>query len=242
VIIAALQSCATFGPSREPAPCDEEFEKLLPAVPASGGLEIAGKLRMDLARYRVRGLVRITFSPEAQAARIDFRTSSLFGAVEEDLTLLVDGGLVLYDRERGGYSEGDSTLALVENGIGERIVPRDLLGVLLFALPRCEELQSPVIEHTRAEWELKGVWRDRLIEIRGDSGAGVKELRLRFPGDADRYIVRYGNAVTAGGVSYPAWIRLSREKGEGRIIFELTDINEITPDASLFTIEGLENE
>jgi len=241
-ITAAAQSCATFGPPRVPAPCDEKFEALFPAIHAGDGLEIVGRMRMDLARYRVRGLLRIIYSPGEHAARIDFRSSSLFGAVEEDLTLLVGDGLILYDRERGRYFGNDSSLALVEGGIGERITPEDILGVLLFALPRCAELRSPVIEYSLAGWELKGVWRDRPIEMRGEKGAGVKELRLCFPGGKNCYIVRYGDAVTVRSVRYPAWVRLSREKGEGKATFELTEIKEITPSASLFGVEGLEGQ
>ena len=241
-IIAAAQSCASFGPARVPAPCDEKFEEFLPAMHAGDGLESGGRMRMDLARYRVRGLLRVIYSPGERAARIDFRSSSFFGAVEEDLTLLVGEGLILYDRERGGFLGNDSSLALVERGIGERITPEDILGVLLFALPRCAELRSPAIEYSLAGWELKGIWRDRPIEMRGEKGAGVKELKLCFPGGKKCYIVRYGDAVTAGSVRYPAWVRLSREWGEGRATFELTDLKAITPSPSLFRVEGLEGQ
>ena len=241
-IIAAAQSCATFGPHRVPAPCDEKFEALFPAMPARDGLEIVGRLRMDLARYRLRGLVRIVYSPAEHAARIDFRTSSLFGAVEEDLTLLVGDGLILYDRGRGRYFENDSTLALVEEGIGERIMPDDILGILLFAFPRCAELRAPAIEYSLTGWELKSAWRDRSIDVRGENDSGVKEFRLCFPGGKNCYIVRYGKAVAAQGASYPRWVRLSREKGKGKATFELIDIKTVTPSASFFGVDGLEGQ
>lgn len=240
--VAITESCATFGPPRAPVPCDERFEALLPAIHAGEGLEIVGRMRMDLGQYRVRGLLRIIYSPGENAARIDFRSSSLFGAIEEDLTLLVGDGLILYDRERGRYFGNDSSLALVEGGIGERITPEDILGVLLFALPRCGDLRSAAIEYSRAGWELKGVWRDRPIEMRGEQGAGVKELKLRLPGGKSRYIVRYGDAVKVRSVRYPAWVRLSREKKDGKAAFELTEIKEYTPTASLFDVERLEGE
>jgi hypothetical protein len=223
-VIAAGQSCAVFGPHREPSPCDERFEALLPARGGGEALEIVGTLRMDLARYRFRGFLRIVFSPEDRAARLDFRASNLFGTLEEDLTLLAGDGFVLYDRERGRYFDRDSTLAIIEDGIGERIMPRDLLGALLLALPRCSELQSAAVEYSRSGWKLKGLWGDRSIEIRGETRSGITEFKLALPGGANRYIVR-----------------LSREKGVGKAVFEITAVTEVTASGSLLGIEGLES-
>jgi len=233
-------SCAVFGPPRVSAPCDEHFEALLPAIQVGEGLEIIGKVRMELDAYRIRGILRITYAPREHAARIDFRQSSLFGALEEDVTILIGDSLGMYDRESGRYLANDSSLSLVEERLGERITPEEILCVLLFDLPRCVDLRAAAVTHAGADWELKALWNNRRIEMHGDANAGLSEFRQCYAGEGDWYIVTYGPALTAWNVRYPAWVRLSKRNGGGKAIIELIEIREVALSAPIFEVGHLE--
>jgi hypothetical protein len=233
-VVSAVQSCASFGPSRVAAPCDERFEALFPAIRTGEGIEIVGRLRMEIEQYRVRGILRITYSPRERAVRMDFRQSSLFGAIEEDVTMLAGDSLVIYDREHGRYWGNDSSLSLVEGEVGERITSADILDALLFAFPRCAELGSAAVEYSGSVWRLRAIWRDHEIEMRGERGRGIRELRKCFTRGGHCYSIEYGHQVTSGDVGYPAWVKLSRESGDGGAFFELTGLKEVTASTSLY--------
>ncbi len=233
-LIALTQSCAVFGPRRVEAPCDESFEARISPVKAGEGIEIVGKLRLDLPRYRIRGLMRIAYSPGEGAARIDFRHSSLFGALEEDVTILAGDSLVIYDRESGEYLGNDSSLALVRGEMGEGIAPDDILIALLLAFPRCVEMRSASVERSGETWRLKADWRGRRIEIRGENGRGAHEFRQCLPGGAGCYTISYGNPMASSNLSYPRWVRLRRDSGNEKATFELIEIKTITESPSTF--------
>ncbi len=180
--IALVQSCASLGPRRAEVPCDERFEASLSPVKPGEGIEVVGTIRAELPRYRIRGIARIAYSPEEGAARIDFRHSSLFGAVEEEVTLLVGDSLVIHEPENGRFIGNDSSLALVREETGCEIAPDDILAVLLFAPPRCAAMESPVAEGGGEDWRLRARWRGRRIEMRGENDRGITEFKLCFGG------------------------------------------------------------
>ncbi len=223
------QSCAAPGPRRGGVPCDERFDEivLFPAMPGEA-LEIVGKLRIDLPRYRIRGLARIVYVPADHTARIDFRHSSLFGAIEEDVTLLVGDSLIIRDHTGGRRWGNDSSLALVKQETGCEIAPDDILAALLFKLPRCAELESAEVLWDGGDWRLKADWRGRRVELRGNAGRGFTDFKECFSGDAGCYTVTYGERTGEFVFSYPRWIRLRMEGGQERITFELVDIKSIT--------------
>ncbi|HVO76717.1 MAG TPA: hypothetical protein VMT60_01905 [Candidatus Bathyarchaeia archaeon] len=239
-VIALAHSCASLGPPRLEAPCDERFEALVPTIRAAEGIEIVGKLRMEIAQYRVRGVLRIAYSPRERVTRLDFRHSSLFGAIEEDVTVLAGDSLSIYDRTRGRSWGNDSSLALVEEGMGERITSADILAALLIIVPTCAELGTPEIEYAGPRWHLKGLWRDRRIEMSGSRGAGISRFRECFAGGKRCYTMEYGRSSGGAKISYPSWVRLSRENGEGRATFELIEIKELNSSTSLFEMNGPE--
>jgi hypothetical protein len=237
---ALAQSCATLGPPRV-VPCDERVETLLAPVSAGEGIEIVGKLRLDLPRYRVRGLARIAFSPHAGMARIDFRHSSLFGAIEEDVTVLAGDSLVIYDRGTGAYFGNDSSLTLVRKETGGNVDGRDMLVALLLAAPRCAEMRSVSIAQSGDEWRLKGTWRDRPIEMKGERGRGIRELKQCLAGGSGCYTITYGERATTAGLSYPRWVRLRRDGGSERATFQLIEIKSDTIDTSIFERRGVDD-
>ena len=239
VLIALAQSCATFGSRRVEAPCDESFEAILSPVKAGEGIEIVGKLRLDLSRYRIRGLVRIAYSPREGAARIDFRNSSLFGALEEEVTILTGDSLVIFDRESGRYLGNDSSLALVHDEIGGEVAPDDILIALLLSYPRCAEMRDASVVRSGEAWRLKADWRDRRIEMRGDRGRGTGEFRQCFAGGTRCYTISYGAPMAASNLAYPGWVRLRRDTGNEKAILELIEIKELTASTSLFEMDGI---
>ncbi len=232
-----MLSCAALGPRLAESPCDESFDALLDPEWAGEGVEVVGKIRIELSRYRIRGLARIVYSPADGAARIDFRHSSLFGAVEEDFTLLIDDDLLMQDRTRGRFIGDDSTRALVRRETGFDIGPDDMLAALLFAPPRCTEMESPEAELGGEEWRLRGEWRGRRIEMRGEAGRGIMEFKECFEGRAGCYTIAYGETVRGPGISYPKWIRLRREGATERITFELVELKALTMTPEMFETE-----
>ncbi len=192
---------------------------------------------MELPQYRIRGLCRILYSPD-KLLRIDFRHSSLFGALREDVTVLVGDSLVIYDREEGRYFTGDSSLAVLRRGIGERIEPDDIFYALLLAIPACSELEGREIIEFGSRWELRARWRDRNIMIRGERGKGPREFEQCFAGRGRCYLIRYDSYDSVSGAVYPGRMRLERNSGRERIDFELTDIKEVIPSASMFDPGG----
>ncbi len=233
VAIALAQSCAAVRPGRIEAPCDEGFEALLSPAHAGEGIEIVGKLRMDLSRGRVRGLMRIAYSPGEGMARIDFRHSSLFGALEEDVTILAGDSLVIYDRESGEYLGNDSSLALARDETGGAIEPDDILVALLLAFPRCAEMRSVSVVRSGETWRLRADWRNRRIDMRGDNGRGAHEFRQCFAGGAGCYTISYGEPVAASGLAYPRSVRLRKDNGTEKAVFELIEIKPLSETSSI---------
>lgn len=238
-LIALAQSCAVFGPRRVETPCDESFEANLSPVKAGEGIEIVGKLRLDLSRYRIRGLMRVVYSPAEGIARIDFRHSSLFGALENEVTILAGDSLVIYDCESGEYLGNDSSLALARDEMGGEIAPDDILIALLLAFPRCAEMRSSTIGRSGEMWTLTADWRNRRIEMRGERGRGTQKFRQCFACGAGCYTILYGEPMVASSLAYPRWVRLRRDNGNAKAAFEPIEIKAVTINPSMFEIDGI---
>jgi hypothetical protein len=239
MLIALVQSCATSGPRRVGAPCDESFEALLSPVRAGEGIEIVGKLRLDLSRYRIRGLARIAYSPGKGVARIDFRNSSLFGAIEEEVTILAGDSLIIFDRESGRYLGNDSSLALVRDQTSGEVAPDDILVALLFAFPRCAEMRSASVARSGEAWRLKADWRNRRIEMRGRQGRGTDEFKQCFAGGTGCFTISYGAPMAVSNLAYPRWVRLRRDNGNEKASLELIEIKAVAASDSLFEMSGI---
>jgi hypothetical protein len=213
-------------------PCNERFEALFPSV-GDHGLELVGRMRIDLPQYRFRGLCKMLYAPE-EGLRIDFHHSSLFGAVREDVTVLVGDSMIIYDRGQGRLMSKESSREIVDRGIGERIEPRDVLYALLLVVPPCTELGRRSMSESGSRWELRARWRDRDIVIRGERGKGPREFEQCFIADARCLVLQYDSYAPVGGKHYPRRIRLDKEHSNERIDFELSGIREVTVDPSVF--------
>jgi len=220
-------------------PCDERYEALFPLAGDTAGVELVGKVRLDLPRYRLRGLCRILASRDGML-RIDFRHSSLFGAVSEDVTMIAGTSLAIIDREDGGIIDGDSSLALLRQSAGAEVEPDDLLYALLLAVPRCADMRMPAVAESDSRWSVKALWRDRRIEIEGKRGEGPRRFRQCFGDEARCFVARYDRYDPDSGLLYPRRIRLSRDGGTERITLELTDIKLVMTSPDMFDIEVVE--
>jgi hypothetical protein len=238
-IIAIMQSCTSFQQHSCPIPCDEQFEALFPSASKGQGLEIVGKIRIELPQCRIRGLCRMLYSPD-ERLRIDFRQSSLFGTLREEVTVLIGDSLVIYDRQERRFLASDSSRAILRRGIGENVEPDDILYALLLAIPRCSALEGRTVRTSGAHWELKARWRRRDIVIRGERGKGPREFRQCFADTKRCYRITYDSYAPISGSTNPGRLWLERENATERIDFELTEIKEFEPYPSMFDPGELE--
>jgi hypothetical protein len=183
-------------------------------------LTAVGRIRIDLPRYRIRGICRVEYDGE-DAMSIDFKHSSLFGAYEEDALILLRGDeLVIMDRERNRTFDTDSSVAIIARGVGFDIQADDLLYALLFALPACPEIEGPEYSADGAGWSLAGVWRGRSIELEGSDGGAVEAFSF-CPIDKNN-CYRMSYKYDSDSV-YPERIVLVRRGGRERITFDIVD-------------------
>ncbi|MCK4237458.1 MAG: hypothetical protein KAX38_10095 [Candidatus Krumholzibacteria bacterium] len=201
--------------------CESEFPYLFSVGGAEEGLSIVGKARMELPRYRVRGIFNFRYLTSGDL-RIDFRHSSLFGAYREDVSIFIhDGEMSIYDHERGNFFGNDSSLAIIGRSLGFEIYPDDILYALLLETPECSGIVSLNAESYGGDWTLTGEWRGRWINISGKKGEGT--LRFRQCRDDGRgcYLIRYSYAGREGTIRYPKKIVLTRENGTERVSIEI---------------------
>jgi hypothetical protein len=232
-VLSFIQSCAVLGPRLSPVPCEERFETLFPSAGRGEGLEIIGRIKIELPQYRIRGVCRMLYSPNGYL-RLDFQHSSLFGALKEDVTVVFSDSIVMYDRERGQTIASDSSRVILQRSFGERIEPDDILYALLLTVPQCPELADEVLREAGTRWELNARWRDRDVVIRGDSTSGPLEFRQCLAGPRRCYVIRYGSYAHGEGFRYPRRIRLEREHAMERIELEVTSIKKLAVNASAF--------
>lgn len=222
-----MQSCVKRPiPHSVVDPCDGEFQRLFSAVSGDSALNIRGRVRIDLPRYRVRGLCTIRSTP-AGDVRIDFHHSSLFGSYREDATIFLrHGRLGILDRERSFFFGNDSTLAMLRDHLGFDVHPDDIAHVLLLACPPCDEIDSPRMHYRSADgdWRFSGIWRGRRVEVEGRSGGRPISFRQCREDNALCYVARYTYDNAESTVRYPSGITLSREYGSERIALEVRDL------------------
>jgi len=238
-MITVTQSCSSVGYVPHDMPCDERFEALFPSEGRDRGLEIVGKIRMELPRYRIRGICRILYLPD-ERLRIDFHHASLFGAIKEEITVLVSDSLVIYDQQDERFVASDSALAVLRRAFAESIEPDDIRYALLLGVPRCSELEGLTIAESGSHWELRARWRDRNIAIRGERALGPREFKQCFPLTKRCYRVTYDSYATVSGITYPRRVELERENGAERVDLQVTECREVESNPSMFDPDELD--
>jgi hypothetical protein len=202
-------------------------------MPDTVGLMLSGRVRIELPQYRIRGLCRMVYSPGGML-RIDFHHSSLFGALQEDATLMVRDSLIIFDRESGRLFDADSSLAMLRESVGAPIEPDDIIYALILAAPLCWDLEHPRCEIAGDEWNLEAVWRGRRVEWTGERSTGIRTFRQCFSGAAGCYVTYYGYGGAVGNINYPKRIRLAREGGDESITMDVRDVEWVALDRSVF--------
>ncbi len=218
VICLVMQSCASDVLERSTLSCDGD--EWLPVDFRAPAVTAVGRVKIDLPKYRVRGICRIDFNGDDDLT-IDFKHSSLFGAYEEDvLVRLRDGELTLVDRERGRWFDADSSLAIITSGVGFEFYADDLLYVLLFAFPKCSEMTGPKLSEGENGWRLVGEWRGRRIELEGNHGHTVESFSFCLQDEMDCFTTSYKYDDSS---FYPNRITMSRDSGREKITFDIVD-------------------
>jgi hypothetical protein len=228
-----MQSCASRLPGgHAELPCDDGVARYLAARHAGRGMgmQIRGSVRIDLPRFRVRGICTIRANP-AGDVRIDFHHSSLFGAYREDASVFVRRGRIgILDRERGAFFGNDSTLALLRDYLEFNVMPDDLAYLLLFVDPDCAGITDArfTAESGRREesgdWRLQGSWRDRAIEIEGQAAGEPIRFRQCRSNGTHCYIARYEYSGDDIDCRYPAAVTLESEYGSRRLSMAVRDV------------------
>jgi hypothetical protein len=234
-VALAASSCAFSGRRAVPIPCNDAHLAFLPFGGPAPGCEITGKVRIELPRYRFRGLCRILHDSSGKL-RIDFEHSSLFGAIRERVTLISGDSLTIYDHGSGTIIAGDSALAVAAGGLGAPIRPDDVLYALLLAAPRCSEMTAPTLERRVGGITLRGAWRGRDVELRCAEEAGACLFKQCFASAGRCFILKYEGRLAAGGSYYPQRIRLFREDGPERISMEVVAVKVLEPNPMEFLI------
>ncbi len=237
-IIAVMQSCAFKSKSLMSVPCDEGLSGLVATASGEESLSIVGKARIELPRYRLRGLCMISFRPPDDM-RIDFKHSSLFGSYREESTIFINGDdMTIYDHKRGHFIKGDSSIAILRESLGLEVFPDDLIYACLLAVPGCSEQSSLQVEESGDSWTLKGEWRNRDIEIKGDRDTGPVVFKQCFDGGSSCCICRYGYGRRDLAANYPCKINFEREFGMERVSIEISDVTECEFDPIRFVPEA----
>jgi hypothetical protein len=221
VFFVVMQSCAA--PSYRPDICTGEFEGPFTPYASGAGLSLAGRAKIVLPRYRVRGICRIECAHPDELL-IDFRHSSLFGAYREDAAIVLEAGkLTIIDRERGKFYESDSAVAIIGSLLELTIYPDDLLYALLLAAPRCSEISRLETGDAGGRWFLRGEWRGRTIELQGSDPSKPDRFRICSLDGTSCYIISYKYDRTG---TYPRRFDLVREGyGDERIVLEILEEN-----------------
>lgn len=236
VIALAAASCGGLRSRPASLPCDDAHLALYPAIPADSVLELSGRARVEIGQYRFRGICRILYAPAA-GMRVDFEHSALFGAIHRRLTLFCADTLLIVDPDAGTSIGADSSLAILRGALGAAVEPDDVLYALLLLAPRCGELAGGALAPVRGGMRLEGTWRGRELVLTAGRGKGPREMRQRFPGLREGFVVRYDSYEKGDRPAYPRRITLRRESGPDRVTLELTDIEVISFDPTLFAPE-----
>ncbi|UCF06201.1 MAG: hypothetical protein JSV33_04010 [bacterium] len=231
-------SCASRHANLTPRPCDHTLPALFSMTGASSGVVIVAKTRIDLPRYRLRGICQIRYLPPDNL-RIDFEHSSLFGTYREDTSIFIHGRhMEIYDRERGHFFETDSSRALISEGVGFSLFPDDLIIALALREPPCDEIEGADLREGNGEWSLTGGWRTRRIAISGKRDVGPSVFRMCVEGSRDCYVVRYSYSDDRDDFRYPSRITLTHENHLKRISMVIRKVEREPLDPSVFRWNG----
>ncbi len=225
IAVLLIQSCAA-GPSMVvKVPYDESRPLNFPPMPRETDLVITGKVRLDLPRYRVRGVCRIVRSSEG-SVRIDFTHSSLFGSYREDATILIeDGRVLLFDNERLISWDNDSALAMLEDHFGFPIYPDDLLCVLLMEDSCFDEGRAVSrIGEEGKDLTLFGEWHGRRLEIGAREDGRPASIRFCTGDGKTCYLSRYKYKEYGNDFFYPERIVVEREHSSESLSLMVTSV------------------
>jgi len=217
-MIMLMSSCAAHVRQASIRPCSGELHDPFPPYGEGRRVSIAGRVKIVLPAYRVRGICRIR-GDEGGRLVIDFEHSSLFGAYREEATIVLDnGGMAIFDHERGIVYDTEESLSMLGDDIAFDLYPDDIAYALLLKVPGCDAIEGLAVETEGGRWRLSGVWRGRDIEMEGRGACGAERFVICANDKTDCYIIKYRNNE---GARYPKGIEMVRAGGEERIRLEI---------------------
>lgn len=238
VIIAIISSCASTVKRVDTGLAVPRLDSFRPSISSNKDMVLTGKMRIALPEARLRGLVKIRYSGRGKM-RIDFRHSNIFGAYEEDISLLVDDPeILIFDRKRNAFYSGDSSLSMIARESGMNIDARDIPMVLLLLLPSRDELKGlKYIEKRGGAWKLTGSYRGRELELRGERANEPNFMRQCSARSC--YNIEYEGYEDRGGFGYPSYIRLESDSRAVVISIEIAGVRIVKEEPGIFRREAI---
>ncbi len=226
-ILMIAGSCTNSPPAGQLLPADDgALAAIFPpqASLSDDYLEIIARVRLDLPKYRIKGICAIFRSPDG-SVQIDFVHTSLFGSYREDATIYVAGdSIAIQDHERGVFRGNTETLEHLSAHFDFEIMPDDVIVLMLLGTPRREDLENARLAVSGGRWTLLAQWRGRQLEIEGDDGRGPSRLRICSIDGKGCYEARYGYESTGGFGGYPERIICERMGGSERLSMTVESI------------------
>jgi len=204
-------------------------------IPPNSDVSLRGRLRAELPKYRVKGILQIYCSREG-SIRIDFHHSSLMGAYEENYTLLIsEGTIYLYDRMREVLYRGEEVLELLSNALGTNVYVDDLPVILLFKNLESVVERSIDSKGMEGKWKVEGTFRGRNITIKGTKHVESIEQCI----DKKCYIARYMRYRDTGTFIYPFYMVLTKKPGTEKLTFKVSNVEIVKHVDERFTLDGM---
>lgn len=167
------------------------------ALAASGlrdGLEMRGRVTIDINQYRVRARYVMTLSPDGDLA-FDLTSTTLISGHREDAVLsFYADTLRVLDRERGRFYEGADVDAVVADGLGLPVDLGELLRLATGRTPACRRLEGVRVARDDGSLEIGGRLDGRDFGLRLDEGritGAAWPLPLRGHGREEHVEVSY---------------------------------------------------
>jgi hypothetical protein len=225
-VMLVISSCAAPIRHGSVGPCTGELPAPFPPFGEGRGVSIAGRVKIVLPKYRVRGRCRI-WGEETGRLVIDFEHSSLFGAYREEATIVIQNGdMTIFDRERGVIYGTEESLSMLGDEIAFDLYPDDIAYALLLNVPECDAIEGLTVESDGARWRLSGAWRGRNIGMEGRGGEGVERFVICANNKNDCYTINYRRS---GGAAYPSELEMVRNGGVERIYLEVIEAQSVSP-------------
>jgi len=204
-------------------------------IPQGHDIFLRGRLRAELPRYRVKGILQVYCSAEG-SIRLDFHYSGLMGAHEEEYTILIsEGKIYMFDRMRETLYREREVLEIFSDALDMDVYVDDIPRVLLFRGLDSEIIYTDTIQGRGGRWKIEGEFRGRKLAI-----TGSRYIESIEQCDSRKcYVSKYIRYRGVEELIYPFYIILARKPGTEKVTFEVSDGDIVKHDKRRFTLDGI---